>query len=375
MTARSHRALPVRQWLGGLWVALACLLAGGGCATATYHATELPPQFAARPIDRLNKADLSRLTSVFVRSNQIGVGDIIEVEVYSDYGGGDTKPSLVNVAADGTANVPLIGKVKVDGMTPDEAQFAIADAAIKRDVIRTPHVAVRIEEQRKNVVMVGGGVLKPGLVELPRGNSTLLSAILAAGGLTDDASPDVTIRRPALSANTPDALRGNPLRVTDNGKGVILAAYEEGLPEQADTIAVDLVSASKDGNGAYYLDDGDVVHVKKRPERKIQVSGLVRNPGEFDMPPNDDLYLHNALALAGGGSTLWADRILVFRRVSGELEPITVRASIREVLKNRGNILLQENDVIIVEETPITVAFESLKTFFRFSIGSSLVLF
>ncbi len=375
MTTISHRALPVRRCVAGVMVALLAAVSAGGCATTTYRATELPPQFAAAPIDRLNRADLSRLTSYSVRSNQIGVGDLLSIEIFSGYGDSDLEPALVNVAPNGMADVPLIGQVKIEGMTPDEASEAICDAARKRDVFRTPHVSVEMKEQKTNKVYVSGAVMEPGIVELARGNSTLLAALLAAGDITEDASPDVTIRRPALAARTPDALRGNPLRTAGGPNAVQLATYEEGLGEQAETIEVDLVSASQKGDGGYYLDDGDVVHVKRRPERKIQFEGLVNTPGEVEMPPNEDLYLLSALALAGGTKLQFADSVVITRRPADGGEPITITASIREVRKNRGNIRIQENDVISVVETPVTVAFETLKTFFRFSVGSSVALF
>ncbi len=374
MTTRMHRALPVRRCFGGMLVVL-CLVAAGGCAATTYNATELPVAYAAKPIEKLNTADLSRLASHSIRSNQIGIGDILEVAVFAGYGDEETKPNKVNVAADGTIDVPLIGPVQVDGRTPEEAQFAIADAARQRDVFRTPHVSVRMEEQRVNRITVSGAVNETMTVELPRNNSTLLHAIVAAGGLTDDASTEVTIRRPSLAANTPDALRGNPLRLAGSNSSVVLASYEEEQGDSASTFEVNLVSATEEGDGVYFLDDGDAVHVKKRPERKIRVTGLVKSPGEFDMPVDEDLYLLDALALAGDTSLQTADSVVVSRRLPGTNGRVAIKASVREVKLNEGNILLQANDVVTVETTPVTVAFETLKTFFRFSLGSSLALF
>ncbi len=257
MTARSHRALPARQWFGGLWVAFACLIAGGGCAS-TYQAEKLPPEYVARRVDRFTNADPRRLASHSAQNNQIGTGDLIQVAVYSGYDGDKTEPDMVNVAADGRANVPLIGLVPVAGLTPDEAQRAIGQAAYEQDILRTPHVSVRIEE---------------------------------------------------------------------------------------------------------------------RPERKIQVSGLVKLPGEIEMPPNADLRLASAVAMAGGTSEQLADTVLVIRQPPQGRDPITIKASLRDVRRNRGNIVLQENDVVIVEETPVTVGFNLLQKFFRFSIGSSVALF
>ncbi len=387
MTTISHRALPVRRCLGGLCVAFVCLVVVSGCATTTYQATDLPPEYVAKANERLDRADLSRLTSISVRSDQIGVGDLLEIAVFSGYGDEQTASSKVNVLADGTANVPPIGSVRVIGMTPGEASRAIEEVARREDVYRTPHVSVRMEEQRTIRVAVSGAVNEPKVVELPQGSSNLLTALVEAGDLAEDASSEVTIRRPALSANTPDVLRGNPLRLADGGNSVVQAGFEEGLPhaalasfeegltDAARTIQVNLVSATKEGNGGYILGDGDLVHVKRRPERKIQVGGLVKAPGEFDLPPNNDLYLITALANAGGTSMQLADRVVVLRRVEGAVEPIIITASVRDIRKNRGNIRLQENDVVSVEETPLTVAFDTLRTFFRFSVGSSLALF
>lgn len=382
MTTRSHRALSIRRCFGGTLVALACLVAASGCVTPTYQATELPPEFAAKPVDKLNTANLSRLTSYAVPSSQIGIGDLLEVTVFSSYGDGETKPSLVNVATDGTADVPLIGPVKVDGMKPEEARVAIANAARQRDVFRTPYVAVKIEEQRLNRISVSGAVVEPQIVAIPRGNSSLLNAILAAGGLTEEASAEVTITRPVLAANTPDAIRGNPLRLARSDNSVRLASFEDVLVghgeeggRHASTFEINLVSASENANGVFALDDGDVVHVKKRPERKVRVGGLVASPGEFDMPPDEDIYLVDALTMAGDHTLQGADSVVVLRRMPGQVEPVTIKASIRDAKRNKGNIRLQANDVVIVEETPVTIAFETLKTFFRFSVGSSLALF
>lgn len=375
MTTKSHRAAPVRRCVGGLLATLLAMLSAVGCVTATYRATELPLEYVAKPVDRLNKADLSRLTSCSVRSNQIGIGDFLEIQIFSGYGANKLDPVKVNVGPDGTAEVPLIGPVAVSGLTPDEASRAIEAAGRQREIFRTPNVSVKIDQQKMNKIAVSGAVMQQGVIEIPQGNSTLLNAILAAGGLTEYASATVTIRRPALSANMPDALRGNPLRLAGGGNSVVLASYDEPQGEEAETIEINLSEATKEGKGVFYLDDGDVVHVQKQPERKIQVSGLVKNPGDFELPPDEDLYLINALGLAGGASTTFADSVIVIRRVPGSDQPITIKASVREALMNRGNIRIQENDVVMIEETPVTMAFETLKTFFRFSVGSSLALF
>ncbi|MDD4789269.1 MAG: SLBB domain-containing protein, partial [Pirellulales bacterium] len=229
---------------------------------------------------------------------------------------------------------------------------------------------------RTNRSILVGAVEKPGVYEIPRGNSTLLAAIMEAGGLSEDASPEVAIRRPALTDSPPDPFRGESLRLAEGGSGVVLASYDENLAEQAQTVQVNLVSATTEGKGGYYLDDGDVVHVKKRPQRTFRVMGLVNAPGELELPPDKDLYLLDALALAGERKMQAADSVLVIRRVEGQEEPIKIAISVNEAQNNgASNLRIQEDDIVVVLETPITMAFETLKTFFRFSVGSSLALF
>ena len=53
-----------------------------------------------------------------------------------------------------------------------------------------------------------------------------------------------------------------------------------------------------------------------------------------------------------------------------------IAISVNEAQNNgASNLRIQEDDIVVVLETPITMAFETLKTFFRFSVGSSLALF
>lgn len=361
--------------LAGLLAATVSLLAGG-CISGTFRAAELPARFAAAPVERLDQIDLSRLTSYAVRSDRVDAGDVLEVTVFSDYGDAKTNPMPVRVADDGSANVPLIGPVPVAGLTLDSAERAIAAAAVQRDVYRSPHVTVTMDAQRKNRIIIVGAVQKPGVYEIPRGNSTLLAAIMEAGGLSEEASPEVAIRRPALTDSPPDPFRGETLRLAGSGGGVVLASYDENPAEQAQTVQVNLVSATTEGKGGYYLDDGDVVHVKKRPKRAFRVMGLVNAPGEIELPPDKDVYLLDALALAGERKMQAADSVLVIRRVEGQKDPIKIAISVNEAQNNgASNLRIQEDDVVVVRETPITMAFETLKTFFRFSVGSSLALF
>ena len=53
-----------------------------------------------------------------------------------------------------------------------------------------------MQQRQKIVVRVVGAVEKPGVYDLPSAGSDLLSAIVAAGGLADNAGTLVELRHP-----------------------------------------------------------------------------------------------------------------------------------------------------------------------------------
>jgi len=87
------------------------------------------------------------------------------------------------VTKEGKVRLPLIGSVKLLGLTEDEA----ADKIIKeyKKYIRNPYATVEIKNQR---VVVIGEVRKPGIVPVTNGTMSIIEAIARSGDLTDFAS-------------------------------------------------------------------------------------------------------------------------------------------------------------------------------------------
>ena len=87
---------------------------------------------------------------------------------------------LVNAA--GTIALPLIGKVKVGGLTQTQAADRITEKY--KTYLNTPSVYVEVLNKR---VFVLGEVKKPGVVNIDKEKMTLFEALAFAGDLTDDA--------------------------------------------------------------------------------------------------------------------------------------------------------------------------------------------
>ena len=350
-------------------------LVGSGCAGRAYDAARLPANLIAPPAENVEIIDLSGLATYSVSNELIDRGDVLNVTLLTDYGNLATTTTPVRVGEDGYGDVPLIGKVPLAGLELEGAEQAIASAAVHRGVFRDPHVTVTMKRQRISRITVIGGVERPGVYELPRGNCSLLAALVAAGGLSDEAGPDVEIRRPDAYNATPDLFSPQPPRTAWDGT-TDLASFNQTSPAPPGTIRVNLVSATREGKGNYLLRDGDVINVAKRAPKPVHVLGLVNSPGPYELPVNQDYHLLDVLSDAGGRRSQLADKVHIIRRLPGESEPVMIHASIGEAkLTHEANVRLAAGDVVSVEETPLTFVMDVLSSFVRVGLSSSLPLF
>jgi polysaccharide export outer membrane protein len=113
--------------------------------------------------------------------------------------------------------------------------------------------------------------------------------------------------------------------------------------------------------------------IERRDPHPVHVIGLVMKPGQFEMPVNQDMHVLDAIAMAGGVSINVAEKIYVLRRVPGKEQPAVIEVSYKDARAGgKSNLRLASGDVVSVEETPTTVFFESIRTFFRVGFTSAL---
>jgi len=361
MLPRRVEGLPVQPAALG-FVLTALLVAVVGCQSGTYRATRLPAELMAPPPVNIEEVDLSQLSTFSVSSERIDRGDVLEVTVVTDSGSVKNSTTPVRVDRDGSGNVPLIGPVALAGLELDEAEQRIAAEGIARGVFQRPHVTVTMKRQRTNRITVIGAVAEPGVYEIPRTQCSLLAALVEAGGLSEDAGREVELRRP--TARSPGS------------SNVILAAHETPVSAGPQITMVNLATAASEGNGGHYLEDGDVVNVRKRSPKPVYVIGLVNAPGEYEMPQSQDMRVLDALAKAGDRKMGVADKVFVIRRVPDRKEPIVIQTSIRQAKRNDlANVQLAPGDIVSVEDTPVTVTLDTLKSFIRFGMSSAVPIF
>lgn len=345
--------------LGGLWLS--------GCQHGRmFKARHLPAEFAAPPVSSMQRVDLSGLARSLGDSNVLFPGDLVKITVATGLESDRPPEWRGRIAEDGTVTVPLVGPVRVAGWEIPYAERVIRDASIQRGVYVDPNVSLVVEEPRSNRVTVVGAVEKPGTYKLPASNSDVLSAIVAAEGLSREAGTIVEVRHPP--GWTADRSR-QPFGLTSTGS-------QQPIPLPPRTRQIDLEQVSVNNGEDYRLEDGSTVMVMPKPKRYIHVIGLVRHANQFEMPDNTELRVLDAIAMAGNRTLEMADKVHVIRQVPGESEPVVIAVSVREAKRNgAANLTLAPGDVVSVEETPLTFVVGTVREFIRFGFSSSLPLF
>jgi polysaccharide export outer membrane protein len=118
--------------------------------------------------------------------------------------------------------------------------------------------------------------------------------------------------------------------------------------------------------------------VMQRPPSTVQVLGLVKKPGQIEVPAEQEMHLLDAVAMAGGLTTEIADKVLIVRQVPEQGESVLIQASIDRAKRDHlENIRLAAGDVVSVEETPLTFITNELYKYMRFSVtaASQLAIF
>ncbi|WP_164100399.1 polysaccharide biosynthesis/export family protein [Candidatus Laterigemmans baculatus] len=323
------------------------------------------------------------MATTAVRSDTLHPGDVVQVSVAT---GIEVRGALewdVRVADSGELNLPIIGPVPVGGLTTTEAAERITQEAIGRGKYVAPKITVVIEKPRTYQVRVVGAVNEPDTYELPAARSDLLMALTRARGLADDAAMTVEIRHPdspELALGGGAEFAGGEMLAGDGtlggeeslGGDVAQASFRRAAGRSR-RVRVDLNEVGEMSAEELRLYDGSVVMVSRRSPRRVNVLGLVREPSAVEMPDGEDLYLLDAIAAAKGTTNGVANQVRITRRVEGEPEPVIIEATLRDARRGGpSNIRLAPGDVVTVEQTPLTVAVDTITTFFRVGFSAAL---
>lgn len=262
-----------------------------------------------REAAQVNELDAVKPFFAEARAYTLGAGDVVHINVWGH-------PELVlppagntttgteaasqsgvgngfNVSPDGLIQFPLIGTIKLAGLTENQARTELSKALTK--YIVDPQVTLRVQAYRAGRVYLDGEVKAPGLQAINDIPMTLPEAISRAGGLTATADrAQVQITR------------------------------------QGNTRTLNLVKLAEQGvNPAkIMLQHNDLVRVASRDDAKVYVMGEVVRQAALPLR-NGRLSLNEALGESGGINPTSGDprQVFVIRSRSADAVPATVVAS------------------------------------------------
>lgn len=246
--------------------------------------------------------------TVDVLTYELGPGDVLDITVVGE----EDMTGESRVAADGTVDLPHAGVVTVSGLTLDAALHRIESHLLSSGYLVRPQVLLTLKKAVSKRVEVTGGVVKPGIVTLERGRTTVSNLLVLAGGLVD-----------------PSTARADIWRDGASGRAVIPVDLE----------AIARGDASKD----LEIQPGDYFVVPQ--PQQIFVDGQVQKPGGY--PYRDGMTLTQAITAAGGATGLARMTAVQVRR-GADQAVINVKRVMRGV---ESDYVLRPGDQVYVPES------------------------
>jgi polysaccharide export outer membrane protein len=227
---------------------------------------------------------LSFSTAVFAVENVLDEGDMVRVSVY----GNPDLTTEAKISASGMLSFPLVGELRVGGLSAPEAERLIAERLMVEGFLKQAQVNVIVLQSKGKQVSILGQVMKPGKYSIESGAKSLFDFIALSGGVSAKGSSVITILR---MAETP------PKRFSVNIDQLFLKS------------SVDMVKRSNIDMIA-----GDIIYVPEAPV--FYVFGEANRPGVYKYKPG--MTVAQAVSSGGGISVRGTDRgIEIDRRKEG----------------------------------------------------------
>jgi polysaccharide export outer membrane protein len=246
----------------------------------------------------------------------LGPGDEVEVNVY----GAPDLSGKTRVSADGNISIPLIGYVRLAGLTSSEAEGAIEAQLRQNNIVNDPHVSVYAKEYTSSGISVAGEVVKPGFYSA-LGPHRLFDVLQAAGGPTDKAANKVVISH------------------RDQKDGTTLDISKDPAEMAASNVA---------------LQPGDTVVVPKAGI--VYVLGEVTRPGGYVLNSTGGITVLQVVAVAGGPNHVASagKTRLLHRTETGFQEQ---RIDLRKLLRGKAHdVTVRNEDILFIPSSVIKTA-------------------
>lgn len=236
---------------------------------------------------------------------RLGAGDVVRITVYQN-------PDLTlegRISEAGTLSYPLLGAVRLGGLTVPEAERRIADGLRQGNFVRQPQVSVLVSQVRGNQASVLGQVNRPGRFPIEVADMRLSDLLAQAGGVAATGADVITV------VGTRD---GRPFR-----REIDMVNMFRGANRQDDLLVL----------------NGDVVYVERAP--MIYIYGEVQRPGAFRL--ERDMTVMQGLATGGGLTQRGTERGMRVHRRGPDGKVQVVQPGMDERLRDGDVIYVRES--------------------------------
>jgi len=303
----------------------------------------------------------------------VGPGDVIDVSVPEIE---ELQNQKVRISSQGTISLPLIGTVKVAGLSENELRDVLDQRLAT--YMKRPRVELFVENYRSRGVAVMGAVQKPGYYDMADERDSIMDMIGLAGGLSPNAAQKV-MYSPAGAGRSPSrqSSAGNsevkvvsaraadgadPARDLPSGGGQLLKTSLTSTPPHSIVLNLDL--ANEESCLGLPARPGDVVVVPVAGQ--VMVQGWVRNAGAFPVTPG--LTLLGAVSASGGAIFSWNAELL---RGDARGDKTIAEYSLSKLESGeQHDPSVQSGDVILVEKSVAgAIPFALYSLFQKFGTG------
>ena len=273
----------------------------------------LPTDLLAQLLQRLFLSVLMLLAPVLAhaqlseaqRDYVLGPGDVVRVSVYQN----QDLTLETRITESGAISYPLLGQVRLGGLSVPQAEKVIADGLKNGNFVRQPQVSILVTQVRGNQASVLGMVNRPGRYPIEQTGMRLSELLATAGGIAQGGSDQVVL----------SGMRDRkPLRVV---------------------IDVPLLFAESGGVNDPVIANGDTVYVERMP--MVYIYGEVQRPGAMRL--ERDMTVLQGLAPGGGLTQRGTEKGLRLHRRGADGKV--------QILQPGMNDLLQNGDVIYLRES------------------------
>lgn len=279
-------------------------------------------------------------------SEKIGVDDLIGISVYD-------APELtrtVRVGPDGDVRLPMLRQhVHAKGLYSVELENILAKALADENVLVDPVVTVSVVEYRSRPITVVGAVKSP-LTFQATGKVTVLDAISRAGGLNENAGPEILVS-------------GQPSVESDKTVALI------------QRISVQALLAGENPALNLLLEGGEGIRVLEAG--RVFVVGNVKHPGAFYITNGSESSVMKALALSEGLNSYSAHKAYIYRQEAGNGGRNEIPIELKKILDRKmSDVPLLPNDILYIPDAAgVRASMKVLETSIGLgaSLGSTLI--